>query len=496
MTAWRAAAVDLGASSGRIVVGRFDGDRLALHEGHRFSNAGVSVAGHQHWDVLRLFEEICSGLGRAQQEHGDLGSVGVDTWGVDFALLDRCGALLGNPYHYRDSRTEGAVEILAERISPATLFERTGVQTMRINTLFQLVALERSSPGTLALAERLLMMPDLFHYWLSGEAAGERTIATTSQMYDPQRGAWASDLLESLGLSAAPLPPLVAAGTDLGPLLPAVREATGLAATRVVAPAGHDTASSVAAIPGLGERSSYISSGTWSLMGVVEPRPVISETVRAASFSNEGGVAGTTRLLKNITGLWLVQECRRAWAKANVELGYAELEAIAEREGPFGAVIDPDDSTLLNPSDMPTALRELCARSGERVPESRGQLLRIALESLACKYRYTLEQLEAITQRRLETLHVVGGGSQNRVLCQLTADVCARPVLAGPVETTALGNFLAQAIAAKVVGGWGQASELVQQSYPPQVYQPRDGARWEAPYHRLKQRLDQAPRTE
>ncbi len=496
MSAWRAAAIDLGAESGRVVVGTFGDGAFSLDEVHRFPNSGVTVRGQVHWDVLGLFQEILCGLGEARRRHGELASVGVDTWGVDFALLDRGGSLLGNPRHYRDPYTAGVVEFVTERVPLRSLFERTGLQPMRFNTLFQLVALARSSPESLWVADRLLMMPDLFHYWLGGEAVSEQTIATTSQMVDQRSHAWASDLLEELELPTSILSPLVPPATALGPLLPAIRAATGLAGTRVIAPAAHDTASAVAAVPFTGSRAAYISSGTWSLMGVVLPAPLLTDRVRAAGFANEGGVGGTTRLLKNITGLWLVQECRRAWARAGSGLDYAALEALMERTGPFFSVIDPDHRSLVSPRDMPQAVRDLCVHAGERAPTSPGEVLRVAVESLACKYRHTLDLLEQIGGHRIDVIHVVGGGSRNRTLCQLTADLCDRPVLAGPVETTSLGNLMAQALAAGLARDFDEARALVHRGQRFDEYHPSDRARWEATYQRFRERLpepDAAP---
>ncbi len=489
MTAWRAVAVDLGAESGRVVTGELRGDTLTLHETHRFANRPVRVGDREHWNALGLFDQIVTGLGRARQEHGELASVGVDSWGGDFALLDRCGALLGNPHHFRDPRTEGSVEWVTRHLTESALFAHTGRQTTRINTLCQLVALQRATPEVLQVAERLLMMPDLMHYWLSGEAVSERCIASTTQLFDPIAGDWSQPVLEALGLPADLWPPIVPPVSELGALVPAVRDATGLARTRVVAPASHRAASAVAAIPARPGSWAYLSLGTWSLLGIVTARPLLTETARAGGFTNEGGVGGTTRLLKNSTGLWLVQECRRRWARSGEDLDHAALTALAAEQETPNAVIDPDHPSLLSPRDMPQAIATLCQRTREPIPSSHGEFVRVALLSLACKYRHTLEQLEALTGDRIETLHVVGRGAKNAWLCQLTADVCRRAVLAGPVETTALGNLLAQALAAGVVGGWDEARSLVRGSHELVEYLPRDGARWEPTYLRFQDHL-------
>jgi rhamnulokinase len=492
MTSRNFVAIDLGAESGRAVVGQLDGQQLSLHEAHRFRNGPVHVAGHLHWDVLRLFEEIQNGLQLSARHasRGEIASLGVDTWGVDFGLLDRTGALIGNPYHYRDHRTDGVMEQVFGRVPRAEVFAATGIQFMQLNTLYQLYAMA-DSPA-LASAETLLMMPDLFNYWLTGEKVSEFTIATTTQFYDSLKGAWADELLGRLGLPTRIMPRVIPPATVIAPRLPAPADHAGLANTRVVAPACHDTGSAVAAVPARADHYAYISSGTWSLMGVVTPAPVITDVTRDLNFTNEGGVGGTIRLLKNITGLWLVQECRRAWARAGDELSYDAITTLVEQAAPFCAFVDPDHNSFLNPPDMPQAICAYCDKTGQPAPCDRGSLVRIALESLACKYRVTLESLEKILGYRLEVIHIVGGGSQNQLLCQFTADACGRPVYAGPVEATALGNVLAQVIALGECASWAEARELGRAAFPLKLYEPRHTAAWDEAYARFQQVLAKA----
>jgi rhamnulokinase len=356
--------------------------------------------------------------------------------------------------------------------------------------LYQLYALALEHSPALDMADTLLMMPDLLNYWLTGVKLCEFSIATTTQFYDPVRKGWATDLLDKLGLPARIMPRIIPPATELGPLLPALADQLGVRGLRVIAPACHDTGSAVAAVPARVDHFAYISSGTWSLMGTVSPEPVINDLTLEYNFTNEGGVGGTFRLLKNITGLWLVQQCRQAWARAGSEQSYDAITALAEAAQPFQSFVDPDHGSFLNPSDMPQAIQAFCAATGQPVPTERGALARTALESLACKYRVTLEQLERIAGHRLEAIHIVGGGSQNRLLCQFTADVCGRPVYAGPVEATALGNVLAQAVATGHCGSWDEAREIVRAAFPLIEYAPRDTAAWEQAFIHFQQILN------
>jgi rhamnulokinase len=479
-------AFDLGAESGRAVIGRFDGERLGLEEVHRFPNGPVRLLDSLHWDVLRLFEEIKRGIALCVRQAGEgIAGLGLDTWGVDFALLDRTGALLGNPYHYRDSRTDGMLEEAFRRVPRRDIFAATGVQFLKLNTLYQVLAMSVQKSPLLDAAETLLMIPDLFNYWLTGRKACEFTDATTTQFYDPARRDWSRALFERLSLPARILPEVVPPGTPLGPLLGPVADETGARGVTVIAPACHDTGSAVAAVPASGEDCAYISSGTWSLMGAEVREPVLTDAALSHNFTNEGGVAGTFRFLKNIMGLWLVQECRRAWEREGDALSYDDLARLASEAPAFGPVVDPDDDRFVGIGDMPGRIRAFCEETGQPPPEGRGAVVRCALESLALKYRYVLERLEEILKRRLSAIHVVGGGSRNRLLCQLTADATQRPVIAGPAEATAVGNVLVQALATGRLGALSDARAVVRRSFDLVTYEPRRDDRWDEAYARF-----------
>jgi len=479
-------AADLGAESGRVMLGRFDGARLALEEAHRFDSRPVRLPDGLHTDVLRIFAEIQQGLAAAVGRGVEVASVGVDTWGVDFALVDGDGLLLGNPYHYRDTIAGHVMRDAFAVVPPAEVFAATGIQLMEINTLFQLLRLKQRGSAALAAARRLLMVPDLFSYWLSGRMANEYTIATTSQCFDVGRGAWATTLLERLDLPAGLFSEVVPPGTALGPLLPHVAAEAGLkAAPPVVAVGGHDTALAVAAVPARTEGFAYVSSGTWSLLGAETSSPCIGEASRAANFTNEGGVASTIRFLKNLCGLWLVQECRREWERQGEPEPYAALVAQAGQAPAFRSLVDVDDPAFAAPGDMVGRIQDACRRSGEPVPRTKGEIVRTALDSLALKYRYVLSQAEAILGRRLDPLHVVGGGARNTLLCQLAADATGRPVVAGPVEATAAGNALMQALALGHVGSLAEAREVVRRSFDIATYEPRPSGGLEDAYGRL-----------
>jgi rhamnulokinase len=481
-------AIDLGASNGRVVAATWDGDRLALREVHRFDNDPVAVTDHLYWDVLRLWAEIKTGIARHAAEGGaPLSGIGVDGWGVDFALLDADGRLLGNPYHYRDGRTNGVMEDALRTVSGESVFEVTGIQLMQINTLFQLYSMVRSQDPQLAAADLMLPFPNLINYWLSGVRAAEYTHATTTQCVDVREREWARPMMSQLDIPTRILPPLVDAGTVLGPMAIDVADEARLpGGTPVIAVGCHDTASAVAAIPGLDDRGVYISSGTWSLMGVELRAPVLTRQALDGGFTNEGGVAGSTRLLTNITGLWLVQECRRRWQREGARYGWDELIEAAERAEPLRSVIDPNAAAFLSPPNMPAAIRAACASSGQPEPESVGEIVRCCLESLAVRYRATLEDLEALVRGRLSRIHVVGGGSQNPLLCQLTADACERPVLAGPVEAAALGNVMVQAIATGELAGIAEGRAAVAASVDVTRYEPRPGGNWPEALARLR----------
>jgi rhamnulokinase len=496
-------AFDLGAESGRAMVAHFDGRRFvqapaALLEVHRFPNQPVRLPDGLHWDALRLWTDLKQGLALAvRQYEGNLAAAGLDTWGVDFGLLDRDGALIGAPFHYRDSRTDGMVEEAFRRVPRAEIFERTGIQFMPLNSLYQLLSLAARRAPALDIAETFLTMPDLFNYWFTGRQVCEFSIATTTQCYDPRAGDWAFDLLERLGIPRRLFPRIVPPGTLLGPMLPAVLEEAGAAGQRalpVIAPACHDTGSAVAAVPAAGPGFAWISSGTWSVMGFEQADPVIDARSLEFNVTNEGGVCGTFRVSKNIMGLWLVQECRRTWARQGDDLSYDALMHIAAEAPAFQSIIDPDDPEFLKPGDMPSRIRAFCRRAGQPVPESKGAVVRCALESVALKYRWVLERLEQLAGRRLEPIHIVGGGIQNTLLCQFAADATGRPVIAGPVEATAAGNILMQAIALGHIGTLDEGRRVIRESFDTRVYEPGDAAGWDEAYGRLSDQMVQGVR--
>ena len=483
-------AFDLGAESGRGVIGGFDGKRLSLEEVHRFSNGAVHLPDGLHWDVLRLFEEIKRGIGLCVKRHGrGISAMGIDTWGVDFALLDCRDALLGNPHHYRDPRTDGMLEEAFKRVPKRKIFEMTGIQFMKVNTLYQLVAMSLEKSPLLEVAASLLTIPDLFNFWLTGRKVCEFTNATTTQFYDPRQRDWARELFNRMDLPTRILQQVVQPGTVLGPILQKVGEETGMGEVTVVAPACHDTGSAVAAVPAEVKDYVYISSGTWSILGVEVPEPIISETALEYNFTNEGGVGGTFRFLKNIMGLWLVQECRREWGRGGSDLSYDDLTRMASEASAFGPVVEPDDDSFIGMGDMPGRIVKFCSKTGQKPPEGVGGIVRCALESLALKYRYVLERLEEILQRRLEVIHIVGGGGKNRLLCQLTADVTGRPVLTGPVEATAIGNILVQAMATGHLDSLADARSVVRRSVDVETYEPKRDERWDETYERFVQLL-------
>ena len=487
------AAVDFGAESGRVVVGLFDGQRIELDEVHRFHNGPVQVVDSLHWDVLRLFAEAKDGLAAAAKKHGsEIEGIGVDTWGVDFGLIGRDNVLLGNPYHYRDTRTDGMMDEAFKRVSKEEIFEHTGIQFIKLNTIYQLLAMVLSKSPLLDVAQRLLLMPDLFNFLLTGRQTSEFSIATTSQLYDPRRGCWSKALCDKLGIPDGLFAGVIQPGEEVGPLLPAIAEAVGLPRARVIAPGCHDTASAVAAVPAHGSEHAYISSGTWSLMGAEIAEPIINAQALAGNFTNEGGVCGTYRFLKNIMGLWLVQECRRQWARDGEELSYADITQIATDAEPFRSLVEPDYEEFMGIGNMPAMLRGFCESTGQPTPDTKGQLVRCALESLAMKYRWTLEKLDELRGIRHSPVHVVGGGSQNQLLCQFTADATQRPVVAGPVEATAVGNVLLQALNRGRVASLDEAREVVRNSFEVTTYEPGPAGPWDRAYERYMKVVDRA----
>jgi len=460
-------ALDLGAESGRAILAQLDRGRIQLNELHRFPNTPVQLPNGLYWDTLRLQNELCEGIRTAAKLASKIDGIAVDTWGVDFALVGEHGEMLENPRHYRDPRTAGVPEQLFETVPRREIFLRTGIQFLEINSLYQLQTIRRDSPQLLQAASRLLFMPDLFNYFLTGQFASERTIASTSQFYDPARKCFAVDLLQKLGLPTRPLCDLMDPGAELGALLPHIADLHA----SVYATASHDTASAVAAVPAtMGENFAYISSGTWSLMGVELDHPVIDDATLEANFTNEVGVERTIRFLKNIPGLWMVQECRRAWGRQGLEFTYAELIERASSAKPLESILDLDQFTF--PGDHPARIRDYCRRTGQPVPGDPGSMVRVILQSLAARYKDVLESLERLTHRSIETIHIVGGGSRNRLLNQLTANSTGRRVVAGPAEATAAGNALTQALGAGAIGSLEEIRAVARESFPLEEFVP------------------------
>ncbi len=494
-------ALDLGAESGRAIIGTLSDGVLTLTEPHRFQNTPVKTPSGLHWAVPALWQEIKNGIRRAAQI-APLQSIGLDTWGVDFALLDKDSNLLGNPYHYRDTRTNGMLEEAFRRVPREQIFAQTGIQFLPINTLYQLLAMVIARDPQLESAQTFLTIPDLFNHWLSGSVCCEFTNATTTQCFHPLSRGWAFPLLEALGIPTHIFPPTCEPGTHLGRLLPATAKETGAGPISVIAPACHDTGSAVVAVPASTADFAWLSSGTWSILGAEVDQPVLNEKALAYNLTNEGGVFGTWRLSKNIMGLWLVQECRREWG-----LTYDELTRLAAEARPFLAVIDPDRGEFLHPGNMPEKIRRSCAETGQPVPEAQGEVIRVILESLALKYRYVLARLEEVAGKRLDPLHIIGGGVNNHLLNQFTADATGRTVIAGPVEATAIGNILMQALTLGELDSLRQARRLVRHSFGAEEYHPGGGDRhgsaagtpsrvvggagdgWEGAYRRLKSLL-------
>jgi rhamnulokinase len=473
-------AFDLGAGSGRAILGTLAGRTLRIEEVARFPNSMINVLGHLHWNAFSLFEEIKRGLAACPAK-GILQSAAVDSWGVDFSLLASDGSVLGLPYAYRDARTDGSMESFFEIVPRERVYELTGIQFMQFNSLFQLHAMRRGRSPLLEAARSLLFMPDLFNYLLTGARKTDFTFATTSQLFNPRKRAWEEELLAALDLPAGMMQEIVEPGTRIGELDAGVRRETGAGPLPVIAVASHDTGSAVAAVPAEGKDWAYISSGTWSLMGIETDEPIINRKVLDLNFTNEGGVGGTIRFLKNICGLWLLEQCREAWAGEGA-VGYDELLRGAEGAPSFGSLIDPDDKSFLNPENMPAAIAAFCDKTGQAAPRSPAGFVRAILESLALKYRFTLDQLRRVSPMPVNRIHVIGGGSRNALLCRFTADATGLPVFAGPAEATAVGNIMVQALAAGSVGSLQAMRRVIGNSFEPVRYEPHDTAAWDAAY--------------
>lgn len=465
-------AVDLGAESGRVMKASFDGRQISMQELHRFSNTPVYAQHTLYWDVLRLWHNIKIGI---EAGKADAASVGVDTWGVDFALLAPDGALLTNPVHYRDKRNDGMMEWVFERVPRREIFEQTGIQFMQINGLYGLASMKKANSPLLDTAASLVTIPDLFNYWLSGSRTCEYTHATTLQMVNPRTGEWAHSILEAIGIPTHFLTPIVQPGDTIG-------QYDGM---DVIVPACHDTGSAVVGVPTTTHNYAYLSSGTWSLLGIEVDSPIISDAAYKANLTNEGGVYGTVRLLKNIMGLWIAQQCRETWLNQGREYSYAELVKLAEDAPPFASFIDPDHPDFLAHGDMPSRIRAYCERTGQHVPETVGEIMRIVYESLALKYRYVIDLLRKVSGHTIEQLNIIGGGSQNELLCQMSADAIGLSVVAGPTEATALGNAVIQFIAQKELSNLDEARTMLAESIPTRTYEPQQSVHWQAQYERF-----------
>lgn len=479
-------AFDLGASSGRAMLGRLVQGKIEMEELHRFPNDPVQAGGRLHWDILRLLHELKQSLLKAKHRGMELSSIGIDTWGVDFGLLDANGELLGNPIHYRDPHTNGALERVFAKVPADEVFSRTGIQIMSINTLFQLASLKDAGSPLLREAKHFLMIPALLRYYLTGEMFNEFSLASTTQMYNPIANDWDASLLNSIGVDRALFGPVVQPGTTVGKLSDSVCAELGVESVPVIAVAEHDTGSAVAAVPATQRSFAYLSCGTWSLIGTEVASPVLTDRARELNFTNEGGVYGTYRLLKNIMGLWILQECRREWERAGKSYTFPELVELASKAKPFAHFIDSDDELFLQPGDMPGQIRAYCARTGQSSPDSPGAYVRAILEGLAFKYRYSLEQTEELAGVAFEGLHMVGGGIQNTLLCKWTSNAIGKPVWAGPTEGSAIGNMLVQWIASGELKGIDEARAAVRESFPIHMYEPTDRGLWDTAYAEFK----------
>ncbi len=480
-------AFDLGAESGRTILGTLQNGNLTIKELNRFPNGMVNILGRLHWNIFRLFEEMKKGLLSCADE---LAGISVDTWGVDFALLAEDGSFLGLPFAYRDSRTDGMMEEFYKLIPAKRIYELTGIQMLPFNSIYQIFAMSRVRSPLLQAASDILFMPDVFNYLLTGKMKTEFTFATTSQIYNPAKADWDDEILEMLAIPKTKLQEIVSPGTTIGKLHQTVMAETGLEPVPVIACASHDTGSAVAAVPAEGKEWAYLSSGTWSLLGVEMANPILTEQAFDFNFTNEGGVEGTFRLLKNVMGLWIVQQCKKSWDRAQA-ITYAELTERVAIATPFKYMIDPDDPSFLNPPDMPDAIRAFCRKTGQNVPDSADDIVRCVLECLALKYRFVLEQLQQMYPHTIKTIHVIGGGAKNELLCQFTANATGLAVITGPIEATAIGNIMVQALGLGHVSSIADGRSIIRNSFATVNYEPRDVPTWEQAYDRFKNMLEQ-----
>ena len=470
-------AFDFGASSGRAIIGSFDGEKITLKEVHRFTNDPVDLGGTLYWDVLRLFYEIKQGIVKAKIA-GGFDSIGIDTWGVDFGLIDKNGRLLENPVHYRDKRTSGLVEESFKSVPRQKMYDITGIQFMELNTLFQLISLKKQRPEMLERADKMLFMPDLFAYFLTGKMCSEYSIASTSQLIDINTRSWSKELLDAFGIKESLFAPLTEPGTQLGNLSKEICEECGVESVPVISVCGHDTQSAITAVPCESGDFAFLSSGTWSLFGTELQKPIVNETSLKINITNEGGFGGTTGFLKNIIGLWLIQESRRQWQREGKDYSYADLEKLALSEEPFKCFIDPDAPEFVPQGNIPERVREFCRKTGQYVPESVGEIMRCIYESLAMKYRMTFEKLCECTGKDYPVIHVIGGGTKDGLLCRMTASSCGKTVKAGPIEATVIGNVAVQLMSDGTIGSISEARKAVAASESLKTYEPENTDEW------------------
>lgn len=470
-------AFDFGASSGRAIIGSFDGEKISLKEVHRFTNDPVDLGGTLYWDVLRLFYEIKQGIVKAKIA-GGFDSIGIDTWGVDFGLIDKNGRLLENPVHYRDKRTSGLVEESFKSVPRQKMYDITGIQFMELNTLFQLISLKKQRPEMLERADKMLFMPDLFAYFLTGKMCSEYSIASTSQLIDINTRTWSKELLDAFGIKESLFAPLTEPGTVLGNLSKEICEECGVESVPVISVCGHDTQSAITAVPCESGDFAFLSSGTWSLFGTELQKPIVNETSLKINITNEGGFGGTTGFLKNIIGLWLIQESRRQWQREGKDYSYADLEKLALSEEPFKCFIDPDAPEFVPQGNIPERVREFCKKTGQYVPDSVGEIMRCIYESLAMKYRMTFEKLCECTGKDYPVIHVIGGGTKDGLLCRMTASSCGKTVKAGPIEATVMGNVAVQLMSDGTIGSINEARRAVAASEELKTYEPQNTDEW------------------
>lgn len=481
-------ALDFGASSGRAIIGNFDGKKIRLKEIHRFANEPVNLLGTMYWDILRLFHDIKVGLVKSKQ-YGDIKSIGIDTWGVDFGLLDENGKLLDNPVHYRDARTKGMMDKAFDKIDKEAFYQITGNQFMEINTVFQLMALKQYRPEILNRAETMLLIPDLLNYFLSGKKVTEYTIASTTQLLDAVDKKWSSEIIENLNLPKKIFTEIVKPGVKIGTLKQDICDELGLNKMDVIAVAGHDTQSAMVAVPTQEDDFIFLSCGTWSLLGTELDKPIINEKSQQFNITNEGGVNNKTSFLKNIIGLWLIQESRRQWIREGKEYSFGELEQMALNVGDVNAFIDTDDEEFIPAGNIPQKIKNYCEHTGQYVPKDEAEIVRVIDQSLAMKYRFALEQIEQCTGKKYTSINMIGGGIQSKLLCQLTADICGRKVIAGPVEATVMGNIALQLVSLGVITDLKQARQIIANSENVTVYEPRNCEKWERIYKKVKEQI-------